>query len=404
MAILTPSNTGAQQELLTSERARCVDFITRRPELSLGSLKSADISVPEILIALDNYRTVLQQGGSIALGRGESLASVRLDRSFSGLFSTEAPKVIQGPAITWTALVLSAGPRFDGASQFKVGESLVEVVGDDLELICSGRPWRFLSPWPDREDCEAELRSTETALRELLDTKLLMRQVLEKTASLENGLRSRQRLIDQLRSGDQRPTPITAGAGSATVHSKASSDCSSHEAFAVTTVNEVPQANSTGTVSNISGPGEAGSQSFVGLDSPRIPGAAMTPESVQAGGPQLDFILNLHDILNEPSSNAAMHWSRDGRSFSLAEESEFPDHLLSRLSVVSYSSLIRRLYYYGFHKSRGSYYHERFIRGQPCPIRPGRAKSHDYLPSANSACRPRVKYIRRRRQREKANV
>lgn len=176
MAILTPSNTGAQQELLTSERARCVDFITRRPELSLGSLKSADISVPEILIALDNYRTVLQQGGSIALGRGESLASVRLDRSFSGLFSTEAPKVIQGPAITWTALVLSAGPCFDGASQFKVGESLVEVVGDDLELICSGRPWRFLSPWPDREDCEAELRSTETALRELLDTKLLMRQ------------------------------------------------------------------------------------------------------------------------------------------------------------------------------------------------------------------------------------
>ncbi|EDP55497.1 conserved hypothetical protein [Aspergillus fumigatus A1163] len=122
-----------------------------------------------------------------------------------------------------------------------------------------------------------------------------MRQVLEKTASLENGLRSRQRLIDQLRSGDQRPTPITAGAGSATVHSKASSDCSSHEAFAVTTVNEVPQANSTGTVSNISGPGEAGSQSFVGLDSPRIPGAAMTPESVQAGGPQLDFILNLHE-------------------------------------------------------------------------------------------------------------
>jgi hypothetical protein len=38
MAILTPPNTGAQQELLTSERARCVDFITRRPEFSLGSL------------------------------------------------------------------------------------------------------------------------------------------------------------------------------------------------------------------------------------------------------------------------------------------------------------------------------------------------------------------------------
>jgi hypothetical protein len=178
MAILTPtSNTGAQQELPTSERAaRSVDFTTHRPDLSLGSLKSADIFVPEFLVILDNYRTVLQQGGSIALGRGETLASVRLDRSLSGLFSTEAPKVIRGPAITWTALVLSAGPHFDGASQFEVGESLVEVVGDDLELIRSGRPWRFLSPWPDRDDCEAELRSTEMALHELLDTKQLIRE------------------------------------------------------------------------------------------------------------------------------------------------------------------------------------------------------------------------------------
>jgi hypothetical protein len=99
-----------------------------------------------------------------------------------------------------------------------------------------------------------------------------------------------------------------------------------------------------------------------------------------------------------------MHWSRDGRSFFLAEESEFPHHLLSRLSVVSYSSLIRRLYYYGFHKSRGAYYHESFIRGQPCPIRPGRARRQDYLASPNSACRPRVKYIRRRHQRQKVNV
>jgi hypothetical protein len=178
MAILTPpSNTGAQQELSTPERAaRSVDFTTHRLELSLGSLKSADVFAPGFLIVLDNYRTVLQQGGSIALGRGETLASVRLDRSLSGLFSTETPTVIRGTPITWTALVLSAGPHYDGASQFKVGESLIEVVGDDLELIRSGRPWRFLSPWPDRDDCEAELRSTETTLHELLDTKLLMHQ------------------------------------------------------------------------------------------------------------------------------------------------------------------------------------------------------------------------------------
>lgn len=108
-------------------------------------------------------------------------------------------------------------------------------------------------------------------------------------------MRSRQRLIDQLRSGEQRPTPTTADAGSATVHSKDSSDCSSHEAFAVTAVNKVCQANSTGTASDISGPGETRSQKSIDLGSPRILGAAMAPESVQAGVPHLDFILNLHE-------------------------------------------------------------------------------------------------------------
>jgi hypothetical protein len=49
-------------------------------------------------------------------------------------------------------------------------------VGDDLELIRSGQPWQFLSPWPDRDDCEAELRLTEITLHELLDMKLLMHQ------------------------------------------------------------------------------------------------------------------------------------------------------------------------------------------------------------------------------------
>jgi hypothetical protein len=107
-------------------------------------------------------------------------------------------------------------------------------------------------------------------------------------------LRIRQRLIDQLRSGEQRPTPTTVDAGSAAVHSKALSDCSSHEAFAVTAVNEFSQANSTGTASDISGLSEARSQKSVDLGSPRIPGAAMAPDSVQAGGPHLDFILNLH--------------------------------------------------------------------------------------------------------------
>jgi hypothetical protein len=176
MAILTTANATAQPELLAAERVLSVDFTTPHPELSMGPLKHANTVMPELSAALKSYRIALQQGGSIALGSGESLNSVRLGRSISGLFSTGTPQVIRGPEITWATLVLSAGPHFDGESRIQVGESLVEVLGDDLNLIRSGRPWQFLVPWPDREDCEKELKSTETALRELLDTKLLIHQ------------------------------------------------------------------------------------------------------------------------------------------------------------------------------------------------------------------------------------
>jgi hypothetical protein len=176
MAILTTSNAVAQPELLGAERGFSIDFTTPYPELSLCPLKHVNTVMPEVSATLKGYRVALQQGGSIALGSGESLNSVRLGRSISGLFSTDKPQVIRGPEITWATLVLSSGPHFDGESRFQVGESLVEVLGDDLNLIRSGRPWQFLVPWPDREDCEKELKLTETALRELLDTKLLIHQ------------------------------------------------------------------------------------------------------------------------------------------------------------------------------------------------------------------------------------
>jgi hypothetical protein len=40
------------------------------------------------------------------------------------------------------------------------------------------------------------------------------------------------------------------------------------------------------------------------------------------------------------SSNAVMHWLRDGYLFFLIEESKFPYYLLSCLSIISQSSLI----------------------------------------------------------------
>ena len=118
---------------------------------------------------------MLNRSGSIALGRGEKVTSTRLGKSIECLFSTATPRVIEGPPLNWAMLILLAGPHFDGPSQLKLGESHVELPEDDLELVRSGRPWRFLCPWPS-QDCEKELQSTEMALRELVDTRQIMKK------------------------------------------------------------------------------------------------------------------------------------------------------------------------------------------------------------------------------------
>lgn len=119
---------------------------------------------------------MLSRAGSIALGRGEKLASIRLSKSIESLFSTATPRVIEGPPLNWATLILLAGPHFDGPSQLKLGESYVELPEDELELVRSGRPWRFLFPWPDQDDYKKELQSTEMVLREIVDIRQTMIQ------------------------------------------------------------------------------------------------------------------------------------------------------------------------------------------------------------------------------------
>lgn len=100
-----------------------------------------------------------------------------------------------------------------------------------------------------------------------------------------------------------------------------------------------------------------------------------------------------------------MRWSEDGRSVLIATEGKFPAHLLSRLSTKSYASLIRRLYYYGFHKVGGVYRHDLFICGQPSSIQPNRRMSHGASPpsfrhNGSSQRGPRYKVIKRKRARD----
>jgi hypothetical protein len=152
------------------------DFITCRHDRSLRPLRFTDISLSEFSDELEGYLSVLNGGGSIALSRGEDLASIRLSKCLDNLFLTPRPPVREGQALTWTRVVLFAGPHFEGPSKLKIGESLVELPEDDLELLRSGRPWRFLYPWPDKGDCEKELGSSETALKELKDARQIIHE------------------------------------------------------------------------------------------------------------------------------------------------------------------------------------------------------------------------------------
>lgn len=119
---------------------------------------------------------MLNRSGSIALGRGEKVTSTRLGKSIECLFSTATPRVIEGPPLNWAMLILLAGPQFDGPSQLKLGESHVELPEDDLEFLRTGRARRFLSPWPDQNDYRKELQSIEMTLRELVDTRQVMKK------------------------------------------------------------------------------------------------------------------------------------------------------------------------------------------------------------------------------------
>lgn len=150
------------------------DFITQRHDKSLSPLQLAHISIPEFSTELTKYLSVLNGGGSIAFGRGEDLTSIRLSKSLESLFSTRTPCVREGPPLTWTTIILFVGPHFGGPSQLTVGESSVDLSEEDLKLLRSGRPWRFLSPWPDKDDCKKELQSSEMSLQELIDTRRTM--------------------------------------------------------------------------------------------------------------------------------------------------------------------------------------------------------------------------------------
>lgn len=142
------ANREALNEPCPSLCSQLNDFVTRRHDKVLRPLHFADMSVAQFSAKLEGYLSVLDSGGSIAFCRGEKLASIRLSQRLETLFQNPTPRVLDGPQLTWTTVILAIRPHFDGSSKLRVGDSLVEFAEDDLELLRSGAPWRFLNPIP----------------------------------------------------------------------------------------------------------------------------------------------------------------------------------------------------------------------------------------------------------------
>jgi hypothetical protein len=70
------------------------------------------------------------------------------------------PPNVEGQPITWARIVLWAGPspeRVCSEAQISIGESEIFLREEERELLCSGRPWKFLLPWPEPRDIDKEL-------------------------------------------------------------------------------------------------------------------------------------------------------------------------------------------------------------------------------------------------------
>ncbi|CAG7949988.1 unnamed protein product [Penicillium salamii] len=379
----------------------------------------ASVSVSEFTAELANHLCTINEGGSIAFGRGENLASIGLSKSLESLFSTSTPRVIEGPPLTWTRLVLFAGPKFEGPTQLKVESSSVELSGDDFKLLRSGRPWRFLSPWPDRDDCAKELRSSETVLQELVDARKLIGDVLEQISLFEQRLRNHHGLVSLLsektdqvahqarNSNFDSAQPSIPTQGSFGSRPSAEDGSSSHQdsPSIPTPIYYASQTRSAQPVEQDPNDQTPSDDAIAGDSTRRDDLRPATGPRPEFRLHTCDFIQILSETLDDPNNWEVMRWSEDGKSVLIAQESKFPAHILAKMTTKSYQSFIRRLYYYGFHKTRGAYHHSSFIRGQPSSIRPSREMSYSpSLPSplhrSTSQGGPRYKVIKRRRTRD----
>jgi hypothetical protein len=128
-----------------------------------GGLESPTPIEPDVTRIRDyteKYLWVLNNNGSISFNRGESPISTQLCEKLSRLFTIPRPHVLEGPSISWVQVVRFVGESPELLNQtgpLRVGDSTIQLSDEDHESLLSGRPWRYLNPWPVEGDCQREL-------------------------------------------------------------------------------------------------------------------------------------------------------------------------------------------------------------------------------------------------------
>ena len=66
------------------------------------------------------------------------------------------------------------------------------------------------------------------------------------------------------------------------------------------------------------------------------------------------FLLKLYDILNNTTYKEIIYWNKEGKGIIISNVNKFNTIILPKfLKTNNYSSFVRKLYLYGFHKSKG---------------------------------------------------
>jgi hypothetical protein len=153
----------------TPDAADEVDYASCQSLERLKPLDASKMSVVDALTELQRYALVLEKKESIARNLGNEPMAPFLCESINGLFGGPL-HVDGGPEMTWVKVILAMGPSpkcLDGITSLTIDQSVVKLTETHRKLLSFGRAWRFLYPWPERQDRQTELGSINTALAEI---------------------------------------------------------------------------------------------------------------------------------------------------------------------------------------------------------------------------------------------